>query len=248
MSSKKPLIGITCNYDQQDGWGASTGLIVSGQDGSYVASDYVYALEKAGATPVLIPQCADFESLKPLLELLDGVLVSGGHDVGPEHYNAFPKGYCGKISPRRDAQDLAVARYALKSGLPLLGICRGVQILNVAAGGTLYQDLEKEGNFENHFGDKYPRNYPWHSISLAEGSALKKIFGKETLKVNSFHHQAVRDTVPGVKTAAVSSDGVIEAIEVGDHKFAVGVQWHPEMMFDSEEQMRLFRAFVEACR
>lgn len=245
---KKPLIGITCNYDEREGWGASTGLIVAGQDGVYLASDYVYILEKAGATPVLLPQCSDFENLKPLLDLLDGILVSGGHDVGPERYNTFPKPYCGTVSYRRDTQDLAVTRYMLDRDKPLLGICRGIQILNVAQGGTLYQDLEKEGGFEHHFGDKYPRNVGWHKVSLAEGSLLRRAYGAEEISVNSFHHQAVRDPGTGVTISARSSDGVPEAIEVEGHTFAVGVQWHPEMMFDSSEQRKLLQAFVDACR
>jgi len=245
---KKPLIGITCNYDEREGWGASTGLIVAGQDGVYLANDYVYSLEKAGATPVLIPQCKDFENVKPLLAMLDGVLVSGGHDVGPERYNTFPKPYCGTVSSRRDACDLAVTHYALEAGIPLLGICRGTQILNVAMGGTLYQDLEKEGNFEYHFGDKYPRNMGWHKVALAEGSLLRQIYGADQIAVNSFHHQAVRDPGQGVEIVARSTDGVPEAIEVKGQKFAVGVQWHPEMMFDSDEQFKLLQAFTAACR
>ena len=247
MSSKKPLIGITCNYDSREGWAATTGLITDGQDGNYIASDYVYSVEKAGGIPVLIPQCMDFEHLKPLLELLDGVLISGGHDVGPENYNTFPKGYCGTISPARDAQDIFVTRYALEHDLPMLGICRGIQIINVAAGGTLYQDLEKEGGFEHHFGDKYPRNYAWHAVSLSEDSALRGIYDKDVVGVNSFHHQAVRDPAPGVKVTAHSSDGVIEGIELEGRRFAIAVQWHPEMMYDSDEQLKLFQAFVEAC-
>lgn len=245
---EKPWIGITCNYDERSGWGASTDLIIDGQDGVYLAGDYIYALERAGAVPILIPQCSEFDTMKPLLDRLDGILVSGGHDVGPERYGAFPKEYCGVVSHRRDAQDLAVTEYMLNRDKPLLGICRGAQILNVAMGGTVYQDLEKEGGFENHFGgEKYPRNAGWHKVSLAQDSALYRIFEAEEIMVNSFHHQAVRDVGQGVKIAAVSSDGVSEAIEVKNRKFAIGVQWHPEMMFDSRQQQRLFQAFVDVC-
>lgn len=244
---KKPLIGITCNYDYRDSLGMASGVGTSGQDWNYVAGDYVYAVEKAGGVPVLIPQCSQFQVMNPLLEMLDGVLISGGHDVGPEHYGAFTKGYCGTVIPMRDQQDLELAQYCLQKKKPVLGICRGIQILNVATGGTLYQDLEKEGGYEHHFGDKYPRNVAWHTVSLLPDSRLAAIYGKEEIKVNSFHHQAVRASVEGSRVVGVSSDGVSEAIEIADHPFAIGVQWHPEMMYDSEEQLKLIRAFVDAC-
>lgn len=245
---KKPLIGITCNYDYRDTVGMASAMGICGQDWNFLAGDYVYILEKAGAVPVLIPRCDHFETIKPLLDQLDGILVSGGHDVGPEHYGAFPKGYCGTVIPQRDEQDLAVTNYAFEQDKPILGICRGIQILNVARGGTLYQDLEKEGEFEHHFGDKYPRNIGWHKVTLTENSRLQNMFGTNEIAVNSFHHQAVRDPGEQVIITAYSSDGVPEAIEVEGFRFAVAVQWHPEMMYDSEQQLKIIQAFVEASR
>ncbi|MEA4933259.1 MAG: gamma-glutamyl-gamma-aminobutyrate hydrolase family protein [Lawsonibacter sp.] len=242
-----PLIGITCNYDYRDAVGIASGMGIVGQDWNFVAQDYVNAIEKANGTPILIPLYQNFEDLRPLLDKLDGVLISGGHDVGPEHYNQRAK-HCGTIIPMRDAQDIAISKYvADHTEKSLLGICRGIQILNVALGGTLYQDVEKEGGFEHHFGDIYPRNYPWHSIRFSSGSALEAAFGKEEIRVNSFHHQAVCATGRDVKVTATSADGVPEGIELANKPFVVGVQWHPEMMFDSEEQMKLFRAFVDSC-
>lgn len=248
MSQKRPLIGITCNYDYRDQVGAVSGMGICGQDWNFIAGDYVYIVERAGGTPVLIPQCKSFESVRPLLEHLDGIIISGGHDVGPENYHAFPKGYCGTIIPERDRSDLAVTQYALEHDKALLGICRGIQILNVARGGTLYQDLEKDGNFEHHFGDKYPRNVGWHTVRFAQDSKLYDIYGAGEIAVNSFHHQAVWDPGEGVSITAYSSDGVPEAIEVAGYKFALAVQWHPEMMYDSDEQLKLIRAFVDACQ
>lgn len=245
--SQKPLIGITCNYDYRDTLGMGSGVGTCGQDWNYVAGDYVYAIERAGGVPVLLPQCSDFAYLKPLLDMLDAVIISGGHDVGPENYGSATKTCCGTIIPMRDKQDLAVVDYMLKRKRPLLGICRGIQILNVAHGGTLYQDIPKEGGFESHScGDRYPRNYPWHTVTLEEGSLLHKIFGKTEVRVNSYHHQAV--WIPGkdVKITATSTDGVPEAIEVPGHDFVMAVQWHPEMMYDTDEQQGIFRAFVEA--
>lgn len=248
-NTKRPIIGITCNYDDRETIGMTTKLGVPGQDWNYLAGDCVYFIEHAGGTPVIIPQCAKMEDLVPLLEKLDGVLISGGHDVGPENYGAVPKGYCGTIMPMRDRQDIFVARYmAIECQKPVLGICRGVQVLNTMAGGKLYQDLEIEGSFEHHFGSIYPRNVGWHTVELKPGSWLSKIYGREILSVNSFHHQAVKTAGSGMIITAVSGDGVIEAIESSGDKFVVGVQWHPEMMYDSPEQHLLARAFVEECQ
>ena len=118
--------------------------------------------------------------------------------------------------------------------------------MNVACGGTLYQDLEKEGGFEHHFGDKYPRNVAWHEVRIAGASILEKIYEKRDIRVNSFHHQAIKDAGENVRITAWSEDRVPEAMELEDHPFAVAVQWHPEMMYDSSEQLKLLRAFVEA--
>ena len=248
VSRKKPLIGITCNYDYRDGLGNASGVGAVGQDWNYVAGDYVYALEKAGAIPVLIPQYKDIDIARAFIDQLDGILVSGGHDVGPELYGAFPKNYCGMVFPQRDAQDIALTKYALEKGIPMFGICRGIQILNVALGGTLYQDIEIEGGFEHHSnGERYPRNAPWHPVVFPEGSPLREILGKEGTLVNSYHHQAVREPGKNVKIIASSSDGLTEGIKVEGGSFAMAVQWHPEMMYDSDEALAILKYFVDAC-
>ena len=198
---KRPLIGVTCNYDYRDTVGITSGMGIVGQDWNFVAGDYVYILEKAGAIPVLIPvyKDCDEESIKEFLNKLDGVIISGGHDVGPEQYNTPTKGYCGTIIPQRDNHDIAVAKYFMNEiKKPILGICRGIQIMNVAAGGTLYQ--------------------------------------------------AVKDPGKDIEIIAKSADGVPEAIVQKNHPFSVAVQWHPEMMYDSDEQLKLLKAFVDACR
>ena len=219
MRERKPVIGVTCNFDYRDAVGMVSGMGITGQDWDFVSGDYVYILEKAGAIPVLIPQYGDLEAAKPFLEQLDGVLISGGHDVGPERYGAFPKGYCGTIMPMRDEQDIAISRYFM---------------------------MEKEGGFEHHFGDKYPRNVAWHKVSIAKDSILEKTYGNREIRVNSFHHQAIKDAGENVRITAWSEDRVPEAMELEDHPFAVAVQWHPEMMYDSSEQMKLLQAFVKA--
>lgn len=249
MNQQKPLIGISCNYDHLDTLGMATGVGDRGQDWNYVAGDYVYLVEKAGAVPVLIPRCSVAGHLDLLLERLDGILLSGGHDVDPQRYSAFPKEYCGRIIPLRDESDFAVARYALDHDKPLLAICRGLQVLNVLRGGDLYQDSKREGGFEHHSVGIFPRNVGWHKVNLTEGSRLKEIFGAGQITVNSYHHQAIRNPGDGVTvTALSSSDGLPDGIELDGYRFAIGVQWHPEMMFDSDIQLKLARAFVDACR
>lgn len=131
---------------------------------------------------------------------------------------------------------------------PILGICRGIQIMNVAFGGTLFQDVGKQCNGYVHFNTSYPRNTAWHSNRLAPGSLLEKIYGKTEIMTNSYHHQAMDKPGEGVVATAWSEEGIIEGMEVPGRKFVVAVQWHPEMMFDSEEQYKLFDAFVEACK
>ena len=149
----------------------------------------------------------------------------------------------------RDNQDISLVKYLLeKTQKPILGICRGIQVLNVASGGTLYQDLEKEGDFEHHFMDMYPKDAIAHEIRLEEASKIYHVYRKERIGVNSFHHQAVKSVGEGLMIAAVSDDGVIEAIEKPGDRFVVGIQWHPEMMADSKEQEQIFRAFVSACQ
>lgn len=185
---KKPVIGITCNYDYKDEVGMVSDMGTPGQDWNFVAGDYVYILEKAGAVPVIIPQYENPQNVKSILDCLDGVVITGGHDVDPVCYGEFPKEYCGRVMPKRDRQDIEIANYfLLEKKKPVLGICRGIQIINVACGGTLYQDLVKEGGFESHSGSRYPRNEGWHRVDFEPRSRFADIFGKSSVMVNSYH-------------------------------------------------------------
>lgn len=245
----KPFIGITCNYDTKDTVGEVTQMGIPGQDWDYVAGDYIYAIEKAGGIPVLLPRTEDPADLEPLIDRLDGILVSGGHDVNPALYHARITGKCGRIIPERDTMDLAVASYSYQHKKPLLGICRGIQILNVMSGGTINQDVIGDSRFNHSVIDMLPRNLPSHKAEILEGSLLYQIFGKKEVAVNSFHHQAVEDVGPKTTVIARSDDGVTEGIFIeGGNPFTMGVQWHPEMMYTDDEQQKIFRAFVDACR
>ena len=151
--------------------------------------------------------------------------------------------------PRRDAEEILLCKAAFEKKIPVLGICRGLQIMVVSFGGSLYQDLARENGADEHFTIMYPRNSVTHKIDLKPQSKLTDIFGGKSIGVNSFHHQGVKSVPTNAKVAAESPDHVIEAVEfTGGHSFAVGVQWHPEMMYDSKEQMKLFDAFIEAAK
>jgi len=230
------LIGITSSVDEEDR--------------VQVPSGYAAAVEAAGGIPVVLPVLAP-EKAGEVLAHLQGLLLSGGVDVDPSHYGEDPLPGLGRVTPERDAFELALAREALALGVPVLGVCRGVQVLNVAAGGTLYQDLGSQmGNVLKHR-QEAPRWHESHSVRLDPGSRLAAILGVPEVRVNSFHHQAVREVAGGLRAVAWAPDGVIEAVEATgtDHRFALGVQWHPEEMWRRHPlHLKPFAALVEAAR
>lgn len=230
------MIGITSSVDEEDR--------------VQVPSGYAAAVEAAGGIPVVLPVLAP-EKAGEVLAHLQGLLLSGGVDVDPSHYGEDPLPGLGRVTPERDAFELALAREALALGVPVLGVCRGVQVLNVAAGGTLYQDLGSQmGNVLKHR-QEAPRWHESHSVRLDPGSRLAAILGVPEVRVNSFHHQAVREVAGGLRAVAWAPDGVIEAVEATgtDHRFALGVQWHPEEMWRRHPlHLKPFAALVEAAR
>lgn len=220
-----------------------------GSSGDLVAGgDYVRAVERAGALPVLLPPLASGgEAASAFLRLVDGLLLAGGGDVDPQYFEEEPVAQLGQVDPERDLLELALAREALAERVPVLGICRGIQVLNVAAGGSLYQDIPSQvrGAFQHY--QRAPRWHGTHTVHLEPGSQVARILGVEELRVNSFHHQSVKMVAPGFRVSAKSRDTVVEAIESKAHPFALGVQWHPEGMIDRQPAaLRLFRALVEA--
>lgn len=226
---RKPLIGITVNRscDRRRVW---------------LPYAYSRCLEEAGAHPLLIPPM-DPAAATPLLGFLDGLLLSGGGDVAPLYYGEEPAPGLGQVDPQRDALEIALVRAALLRGLPLLGICRGMQVLNVVLGGTLTQDLGKAGGLQHW--QQAPRSRPSHTVEIMPGTCLERFLGEGFLAVNSFHHQAVAALAPGLKNAAAAPDGVIEALESLDDRFLVGVQWHPESLRHPASAL-LFQAFTGA--
>ena len=211
---------------------------------------YVAALAAAGAAPVAIPLDLPEDALRAVFGRLDGLCLAGGVDVDPAHYNEARHPALGLVDAMRDETELALTRWSLAADLPVLGICRGIQLLNVAAGGSLYQDIGAQvAGAGCHSFPAESRERPTHRVQLAEGSRLAALLGVPELMTNSFHHQAVKTPAAGFAPVAWAGDGVIEGIEHRGRRFAVGVQWHPEEMVATDPlARRLFEAFVAACR
>ncbi len=243
----KPLIGITCNYTPESTVGIITGFGLSGQHWHMLSNEYILAIEKAGGIPVIVPMCDDIQTGMDLVARLDGILISGGNDVDPCLYGELITKETGNLSPRRDQIEMNVVQYVIKKlNIPILGICRGIQLINVAFGGTIYQDLEKSG-YREHFLARVPMNHYVHTVNLVENSLIQRIIGSTNLKVNSYHHQAVKKVADGFVATAFSEEGVIEVIEMPGDRYVLGIQWHPEMLFDCGINQQIFRSFVSSC-
>lgn len=212
---------------------------------------YIRCLEAVGAAPVIVPLLRDEEALRTIYTALDGLMLAGGDDVDPALYGETPHPKLGDVDPERDRVELLLLRWALEDDLPVLGICRGIQVLNVAAGGTLYQDIRAQCPWaarHNYYRTR-PRDYRAHEVRIERGSRLFHLMKTPRAAVNSTHHQAVRDVAPDLVVSARAEDGLIEGIEWPDRLFVVGVQWHPEALAHQDPVMRrLFGGFVDAIR
>ncbi len=238
----KPLIGISCGtfYDR-DWCPPSFGH----------RQTYVDAILRARGAPLLIPPVTDEATLRALYERLDGVLLAGGGDIEPAHYGDAPHEQLGTTDRLRDGAELPMARWAVADGKPVLGICRGVQVLNVALGGTLWQDIPSQIGSELRHNLSYEQK-DWthlaHEMVIDAGSRLRGLLGVERMPINSLHHQSVRAVAPGLRAVAWAPDGVIEALEGAGESFVVGVQCHPEALQASADPrwQAVFAAFVES--
>jgi putative glutamine amidotransferase len=218
----------------------------------FVGQCYVRALTEAGALPWLIPLLSDDEAtLRGIYDRLDGVFLAGGVDVDPALYGEERHALCDRPDPARDATEMALVRWAAAEDKPLLGVCRGIQAINVACGGSLYQHVaEQHPRALKHdwFSSAgHPRDHLAHEVHLRPGSRLARVLGAEVLPVNSMHHQGVRRLAPGLVVAATAPDGLIEAVERPGCRYFVGVQWHPEELTRTQPAMRrLFADFIDA--
>jgi putative glutamine amidotransferase len=226
---RKPLVGITVNRDYHRGR-------------FWLPPSYCARIEEAGALPLLLPPLQS-AAAAPLLDSLSGLLLSGGGDIASFYYGEEPGPDLNQVDPERDDWEIALVRAALSRGLPILGICRGMQLLNVALGGTLLNISGGPGRMQHH--QRSPRRYPLHTVEILPRTRLASILGEGRLAVNSFHHQAPAVVAPLLRKAALSPDGVVEALENPAHHFLIGVQWHPESL-QQPSAMLLFSAFVDA--
>ena len=249
MQPHRPVIGVPTQTLQ------SLGGVSAEIPPSWVMSQrYIVTLTNAGALPWMIP-LVDDETLRGVYEQLDGVFLPGGADIDPASYGRDPHPLCDKTDPARDRVELLLARWALADGKAALGVCRGLQLLNVAAGGTLYQDLAEQlprSMKHDYFpfgGSTFTRDYLAHEVTVAEGSRLARVFGAGAVRVNSMHHQGIRTLGQGLVATAHAPDGLVEGIECEDGRWIVGVQWHPEALTDGDAKSRdLFSEFIEAAR
>jgi putative glutamine amidotransferase len=247
-SERPPLIGVTTSEVRR---AHVTIPIPEGEPPSHemaLGMPYVRALARSGAIPIVLPPL-DVELVPGLLAPLAGVCLSGGPDLDPAAYGADPHAELGPVEPALDAFELAVARHADASGLPILGICRGCQALNVARGGSLVQHLPAvvDGSVDHR--QTAPGWTVTHDVEVESGSRLARVLGAAALRVNSFHHQAVERLGDGLRAVAWAPDGTIEGIEGAEDRLVLGVQWHAETLDEVERpQARLFGALVDAAR
>ena len=242
-----PVIGVTATLKQDVDCVAQRPL------GKFVRADfdYVEGVAEAGGVPVVLPPIVGPRAAEALLDGMDGLLLSGGSDLGPLYYGEEPIPELGVTIPERDAFEIALLEHALRRKIPILGICRGMQVLNVALGGTLYQDLPSQMDHMVLLGHRQetPKWQPTHEVEVDGGSKVAEILGADELKVNSYHHQAIKELASGLVAVAHAPDGVIEAVESGDlsKRWVIGVQWHAEAMRDAGPvHRRLFEAHVSA--
>lgn len=235
---KKPIIGIAGNIFSMENYE------IPGIDRSYVNEDYIQAVEKAGGIPLVLPVVEGQDLVEEQVDICDGIILTGGQDVNPLLYNEGPHEKLGYVNLKVDKYQLNIAQIVIRQDKATLGICRGLQMLNIARGGTLYQDLSgMEGEVMKHFqdGERYELS---HSIDIKKGNILEELWGEKIL-INSYHHQCIKDLGKGVEVIAQASDGAIEAIRLEDKEFIIGLQWHPEMMaVEYGEMLAIFDELV----
>ncbi|RDW18940.1 gamma-glutamyl-gamma-aminobutyrate hydrolase family protein [Oceanobacillus chungangensis] len=233
----KPIVGVTPSMEVS-------------QIRYSVMNDNVKAILQAGGIPVILPYLSLDEDLEQIANEIDGLYATGGDDIDPTLFGEEPHPKLGTIIPARDQFEIALTKKMLELKKPILGVCRGAQILNIAAGGDMYQDIYEQidRNLLQH-SQKAPRGYGSHFVDVLEGSLLHQLTGSQKLRVNSYHHQANRSVPTGFQISGYASDSVIEAVESTKHPFVLGVQWHPEAMVadGNDASVKIYRGFIEAC-
>lgn len=231
-----PVIGVIPLYDDE-------------KDSLWMIPGYMTGIMEAGGIPVMLPLSDDRQILDQLISECDGLLLTGGHDVSPSLYKESPLKECGVCCEKRDTMESILFSMALKLDKPVLGICRGIQFINAALGGNLYQDLPTQhpSDLEHH--QTPPYHIPAHNVTILTESPLYDLLGTKELAVNSYHHQAIKTLSPQLTAMAYAPDGLVEAIYMKDKKFVWALQWHPEFSYKSDPASRkIFEKFVSATR
>lgn len=232
----KPLIALTPLWDKK-------------LSSYWMLPGYMELIIKNGGIPVMLSFAEGEEAMEKIAQTFDGFVFTGGDDIKPEYYNEERVAECADDCEERDKLEFALFKAVAKTDKPVLGICRGMQFLNVALGGTLYQDLPTMRKSDVIHRQGQPYDGDIHTVDIYKDSLLHKIVNQDTINVNSLHHQAVKDLGEGLKACAIASDGLVEAVCHPDKKFFLGVQWHPEMRFAKDKHsMEIGKAFVDACR
>lgn len=213
-----------------------------------VNNTYISAINASGGASVLLPYTTDDEAIDRFIDICDGFLFSGGADIEPERYGETPSPFCGVTRPYRDELDFKTFYKVMATDKPILAICRGLQLVNVALGGTLYQDIRTEVNTAMFHRQTEPATSPSHEVNVTPGTPLHTLMEKTRITANSFHHQAVKKLADGCKIMATADDGIIEAIYLDGERYLRAYQWHPERLCDiNEDNHRIFDDFIKAC-
>ncbi len=246
----KPRIGITTYYVKSEEASKKQVRGLPGQDLLVSTMDYSRSVSNAGGIPLTIPVLENDDYIEEIVKQMDGFIFAGGTDVSPLEFKAPVKKGLKMLNPERDRFELKLLKKIIAYKKPILGICRGFQLINVFFGGTLYQDIEENGlTKQEHFCKMMPKYSPCHSIYISSESRLYSLWQKEKIMVNSFHHQTVKKLGNGLKELGKAEDGIIELIEHQDYPFLMAVQWHPEMMSEKySEQLKVFELLIENCR
>jgi gamma-glutamyl-gamma-aminobutyrate hydrolase PuuD len=242
---RKPLIGITVTPRYPHPRHSKYALPYD-----RLAHTYVESIQTAGGLPILLPTNLDAEEIKLLRSHLDGILLSGGGDIEAIRFDGKPSKTISDVSSARDEMEYALVRLSLETNWPLFGICRGMQVINAALGGTLYTDIPEQYDTKtaHNLPEEKGRDFPAHEVRIIEGTKLANIVEKKLLHVNSFHHQGVLKVAEGLVINATASDDLIEGLEIAEQRFLIGVQWHPECLQKSSEQRAIFKTFISAAR
>ena len=232
---KKPVIGVVPLYDDE-------------KESLWMLPGYMDGIAEAGGIPIMLPLTSDKDAIRQLLDTVDGILLTGGHDVSPEIYGEEKLDDSVVCNKARDSMEKELLKQALEKDIPILGICRGIQFINAYLGGTLYQDLGKQHHSDTEHHQKPPYDIPAHDVKILTDTELYRLLNTDRISVNSYHHQAIKEASDVLKVMAVSEDGLTEAVELPGKKFVWALQWHPEYSYKTDDNSRLiFKEFVNHC-